>query len=887
MKRCFVLACCILLSATWVSAESGALCLYSDAGGNDCSFVDNGGVVHVYIIHQMTDGASAVEFRLDVSNTAWSHVGDVWNFAIVIGNSINGVSIGYGGCQSSPFVVGTAGFMGSSAPANTAIQITNHPDADYVKIVDCDSNVLIGAGGTAYVNSALPCVCQANQVPTLQVDPVGLDFGYLDDTRELTIANIGGGTLNWGLTESLPWLFLSAATGTNTETVTASVVRAELPAGIHSGYIELTTNAGNRSIFVSVTVAPTEPILRVSPMAIDFGETGTSTSAYVINDGVGVLDWSIASDQPWLTVTPPAGLGDSQLLVTVDRADLPIGVYNGTLSVSSNGGTGTIDVSMSVPNTEPILSVSPLFFDFLPGDFQKILHVANVGAGTLEWTITTDQTWLHVNPSSGSNDADVVVYVFDDTLIPGTYYGNVSFTSNAGDVTIPVSWEIPPATLEVTPLILTFNGDVDVQYFDITNIGRGDLTWTVTPNNSRFSVDPVSGVNDQQVAVTVDRTGLPEGWDYSGSLAVTSNGGDETVSIRLYVPPPPTPVLYVIPSALSFGTDSYRSLFVNNAGDGVLEWEITSNAVWLSATPTAGTDFTEIDVHVDRTGLPDGAHTSSLLVTSNGGNITVPVDIWVGPQPVLDVDPVQLSFTPAITTGSFSISNTGTGTLEWTVSASKAWIEIVPPLTGANGATITVNVDPGNVPTPGLQTGSVTVSSNGGTETVYVSYVPPGSGVAGMIGVYSNADGTSTGFVDVSSGVIKVHLIHVNHAGANASRFRLDVSNLTWTWLGDIWSMTTTIGTSVTGVSIGYGSCLAPPTYLGVANFYSAGSTACRLIQIVPDPGALSGNIEVVDCGTSLLAGMGGTASVNCDVGIPVRHTTWGAIKAMYAPDDN
>ncbi len=887
MKRCVVLVCCILLSATWVSADSGALCLFSDAGGNDCSFVDNGGIIQVFIIHQLTDGASAAEFRLDVSNTAWAHVGDSWTFPIVIGNSINGASIGYGGCQSGSFLVGTASFVGSSVPANTAIQITNHPDADDVRFVDCENRTLIGAGGTAYVNSSLPCVCESNQVPTLQVEPVGLDFGYVHDTLDLTIANIGGGTLTWGLTESLPWLSLSPFSGTNTGTVTVSVVRLGLATGTHSGYIEVTTNAGNTSVFVSMTVPPTEPILRVSPLAINFGDSGVSTPAYVINDGVGVLDWSVTSNQSWLTVSPLAGSGDTQLLVSVDRSEMPIGAHNGTLTVNCNGGTGTIDVSMYVPNTEPILSVSPLFFDFLPGDFQKTLNVVNVGAGTLDWTITTDQPWLHANPLYGGNYTDVVVYVFDETLIPGMYYGNVYLTSNAGDVTIPVSWEIPPATLEVSPLTLTFNGDVDVQYFDITNIGRGDLTWTVTPNHPRFSVDPVSGVNNQQITVTVDRTGLPEGWYYSGSLAVTSNGGDETVSIQLYVPPPPAPVLSVHPSSLSFGTDSERYLFIDNLGNAVLEWEITSNAGWLSVSPATGTDYGVVTVTVDRTGLPDGAHVSSLSITSNDVSGDIPVDIWVGPLPVLDVNPLQLEFTESDTTGTFSIANTGTGTLEWTVTPDQTWIEIVPPSTGTNNAMVSVIVHPALMPGPGLQAGSIMVNSNGGAEIVYVSYVPPGSSVAGMIGVYSNAEGTSTEFVDETVGLIRVHLIHVYHGGATAAGFKLDMGGVPWVWLGDVWSMTTTLGTSINGVSVGYGYCLASPTYLGMVNFYTVGSTACRQLQIVPDPGALSGNIEVVNCAFDKLAAVGGVGHVNCGVGIPVRQTTWGQIKAMYAPDDD
>jgi hypothetical protein len=58
----------------------------------------------------------------------------------------------------------------------------------------------------------------------------------------------------------------------------------------------------------------------------------------------------------------------------------------------------------------------------------------------------------------------------------------------------------------------------------------------------------------------------------------------------------------------------------------------------------------------------------------------------------------------------------------------------------------------------------------------------------------------------------------------------------------------------------------------------------------VADPGALSGQIEGVDCALNKTYPSGGSGRVNpdptCWCGlIPVQHTTWGAIKAMYEPD--
>lgn len=95
--------------------------------------------------------------------------------------------------------------------------------------------------------------------------------------------------------------------------------------------------------------------------------------------------------------------------------------------------------------------------------------------------------------------------------------------------------------------------------------------------------------------------------------------------------------------------------------------------------------------------------------------------------------------------------------------------------------------------------------------------------------------------------VVEVHLFHVGHTGATAIQFKVQVSNPNWTHLGDDWNFSAVIGSSVSGVAIGYGACMSAPTHLGVALFYATEIT-CSDLQIVADPSTPSGQIEVVDC---------------------------------------
>ncbi len=73
---------------------------------------------------------------------------------------------------------------------------------------------------------------------------------------------------------------------------------------------------------------------------------GTRTASLAIRESGS---WSVASDQPWLTVSPSSGSGAAMVNVTVNRMGLAAGNYGATLTVTRGGGTFTVPVFMSFP----------------------------------------------------------------------------------------------------------------------------------------------------------------------------------------------------------------------------------------------------------------------------------------------------------------------------------------------------------------------------------------------------------------------------------------------------------------------------------------------------------------------------------------------------------
>ena len=97
--------------------------------------------------------------------------------------------------------------------------------------------------------------------------------------------------------------------------------------------------------------------------------------------------------------------------------------------------------------------------------------------------------------------------------------------------------------------------------------------------------------------------------------------------------------------------------------------------------------------------------------------------------PDLNVDTNELSFGESLTEHTFSISNDGTGSLEWSVFvANNAPWCIAEPGSGSGSSTITVTVDRTQMLRPGDYATVITVNSNGGTGELRV-YAISSSGI--------------------------------------------------------------------------------------------------------------------------------------------------------------
>lgn len=164
----------------------------------------------------------------------------------------------------------------------------------------------------------------------------------------------------------------------------------------------------------------------------------------------------------------------------------------------------------------------------------------------------------------------------------------------------------------------------------------------------------------------------------------------------------------------------------------------------------------------------------------------------------------------------------------------------------------------------------------------------------GRVGIFSDQAGTNCAVTDAAPGLLPVYVVQTGTTGATACQYKaVKPVCFTGSFLSDTNPFPVTIGSSQTGVSIGYGSCRIGTVHVQTINFFASGTTpACCLYKVECDPLGVdqcaSGLIDIVNCDqVSALANpqigvFNPSSACLCADIIPAQESSWGQIKALY-----
>ncbi|MDQ1256909.1 MAG: hypothetical protein QG656_1509, partial [Candidatus Hydrogenedentes bacterium] len=490
------------------------------------------------------------------------------------------------------------------------------------------------------------------------------------------------------------------------------------------------------------------PVLSVTPVALSFSGTGDRSSFQIANTGGGTLRWQLEESVTWMFLTEQVGGSDVEVtqgkttdetdVITahVVRTDLPAGTYNAEITISSNGGTQKVLVSMQV--TSPArLAVSPALIDLGEVNTRASFTVENTGTLDLKWnaSVSSTATWLTVRPLSdtlSTGKQTVEVQVDRTGLRGGTHEAEITISSNGGTATVAVRIFVPERLLIVTPAMLDFGTSSVLQTFDVRNGGVENMAWNVVTSElpAFVTVSPTEGnisTGSQAVNVAIDRNAMGFAYNTRNEvpLTLTSFNGGGTAQVTLVIS---VGAFSISPATLDTGAADTQGTFVlRNHSTAPINWTATEDVPWiLQVTPsgTAASGATsDIAVTVSRTGLTPGDYTGSVTVTSAQQTQVLPVLMTVPPPPTLVATPLALDFRSDLTDKIVAMWNSGVGTVNWTIDTQglPAWLSLVfngnvaqgtiqGALTGQATDSLRVSVDRAGLP-PSKLTASIPITA--------------------------------------------------------------------------------------------------------------------------------------------------------------------------------
>lgn len=172
MKYFWMVAVCLLSSASGVYGQAGFICIYyAEWTFTQCDYEDTTpALVPVFVVHKGTPGATASQFMVTSGGGFnCTYVNEVQGPA-TIGSTQTGISISYGGCRASDILLVTINYYcQGTSPACSYLKVVPDPDAPTgtIVVVDCSFVKHSTLGGLLRFNADDSCDCLLDQpVPT-------------------------------------------------------------------------------------------------------------------------------------------------------------------------------------------------------------------------------------------------------------------------------------------------------------------------------------------------------------------------------------------------------------------------------------------------------------------------------------------------------------------------------------------------------------------------------------------------------------------------------------------------------------------------------------------------------------------------------------------------
>lgn len=422
-----------------------------------------------------------------------------------------------------------------------------------------------------------------------------------------------GSSPSYTASSNASWLSVSPASGSAPETLTVSLLPANLAVGIYTAAVTITAAGFETAVLeVSFIVSDSGAALNTTDTLINVTSTPNNgivsrTVSLDTSDSSGTI-YSASSDSPWLNpVIGTTGVTPETVSLEIDTNQLPLGSYSGSVTFSALGyvpTSTTVNVTISAINKcapvvcSEIKVALPYVLEFEHNN-GHLLDDSNLGTGF---------TYVET-PSNGSGYLPAKLHVNADPLNSylaiTTTAGTNTKTVNSQDNAVGVGFAGPNQITEISTTLLspptgTGNFEQAGLWFGFNEANYVKLIYLSTPSGNKveflyeiedaFAESTAVPVNDLS-ASTLTLKLIADPSTKLVTALYSINGGSESIIDSFKV----SPEFFSFDAAgidPEVGTRSFTGIFATHRnGPGVLEYRFDNFMVVQGEAPPIETDF--------------------------------------------------------------------------------------------------------------------------------------------------------------------------------------------------------------------------------------------------------------------------------------------------------
>lgn len=301
---------------------------------------------------------------------------------------------------------------------------------------------------------------------------------------------------------------------------------------------------GNNPPAYTVSVAPGS--VQFSALARGTLPAAQDVTATFTGEGLVVDTLPGTSLPSWLNLSlvgsPTAS--PAQVRFTVTTTGTVADSLSTTIRFITAKSDGTLpvtkDVTVTYTITDPLdLDTTSLEFDATAGTSAAPRTVQVLGSGT-NWTASSNQPWLTLSQTSGTNSGSIEVTANATSLAAGTHTAQVRVEDTLASTvrTVPVTFHVSANRWNVArtgvQLLAFTDSAARPAHVVVTNDGGTAATWTATANVPWLDVT-ASGANGDTLTIAPGATASNLGADaiFIATVTVSSGNGIQSDTLRV------------------------------------------------------------------------------------------------------------------------------------------------------------------------------------------------------------------------------------------------------------------------------------------------------------------------------------------------------------------